>query len=65
MLEVRDAGEQAASFDKQALAALHARSELELEMRVASKDALRLQASTLPSLQVEVYDAERALSKMQ
>jgi hypothetical protein len=62
-LEIRDTEERAATLERKTLAAALAREELECEARVATRDALRLRSSTLPSLRAEVHEAERELSQ--
>lgn len=59
--EIKDADEQACSLDQKAASALEACDGLERELSVATKDALRLQAS-LPGLDQEARETERQLA---
>lgn len=58
--EIKAAAEQASALERRARAALEARDELGRAMKVAAKDALRLQAS-LPALEEEAREAEGQL----
>lgn len=58
--EIKAADDQASALERRARSALEAREGLACDMRVAAKDALRLQAS-LPALEEEAREAEGQL----